>query len=130
MTGLALPAGVVIAALVGVAIVAQGVRSRRLEPIVLAGAAGLAAQFVILAIGRAHFGVEQAEAPRYIYVAAPFVFMLLPAFRWVPKTVWVIAFAVALVLNLNALPRGVAIYHAFLNYDRSLTLEQRLAPFR
>ena len=87
-------------------------------------------EFVILAIGRAHFGASQAEAPRYIYVAAPFIFMLLPAFRWVPKAAWVVAFTTAMLLNLNALPRGVAIYHAFLNYDRSQTMEERLAPYR
>jgi hypothetical protein len=130
VTGVGLPLGILVAIVVGAAVLADSLRSRRVEPIVLAGLAGLAGEFFILTVGRAHFGVQQAEAPRYIYVAAPFIFMLLPAFRWVPARAWVVAFFLAFVLNVNALPRGVAIYHAFLNYDRSLTMEQRLAPWR
>jgi hypothetical protein len=130
VTGVALPMGLVVAVVVGATIAARTIRSRHIEPIVLAGLAGLASEFVVLAIGRAHFGPSQAEAPRYIYVATPFIFMLLPAFRWVPRVAWIGLFSVALVLNLNALPRGVAIYHAFLNYDRSRPMEERIAPFR
>jgi len=129
-TGVALPIGILVAGLVALVIGVTAIRNGHLEPIVLAGLAGLASEFVLLAIGRAHFGPSQAEAPRYIYVAAPFIFMLLPAFRWVPKVAWVAMFIVALVLNLNALPRGVAIYHAFLNYDRSQTMEERIEPYR
>jgi hypothetical protein len=130
VTGVALPIGLLVAGVVAIAIVVQAIRRGHIEPIVLAGLAGLASEFVVLAIGRAHFGSSQAEAPRYIYVAAPFIFMLLPSFRWVPRVAWIGIFSIALLLNLNALPRGVAIYHAFLNYDRSQTMEERIAPYR
>lgn len=102
---------------------------RKPSSLVIAGAAGIASMVLILTLGRAHFGPEQAEAPRYIYVAAPFVFMLLSGLR-LPRMAWVGLFAVALMLNVLALPRGVAIYSAFLKYDRSLTIEERVAPFR
>jgi hypothetical protein len=111
------------------ALIVVGLAIRRPSRFVLAGVIGLASQVAILSISRAHFGPEQAEAPRYIYVAAPFVFLMLSGIR-LPRPVWAGVFAVALALNILALPRGVAIYHAFLNYDRSITLEERLAPFR
>jgi hypothetical protein len=120
-------AGVVILGLVVAGLVAQRATPSRF---VVAGLVGLASMALILAFGRAHFGPEQAEAPRYIYVALPFVLLTLTGVRGVPRSVWATVFALALALNVLALPRGVAIYHAFLNYDRSLTIEQRLAPFR
>ena len=55
--------------------------------------------------------------------------MTLTGIRGVSRPVWVAAFALALVLNVWALPRGVAIYQTFLTYDRSLTTEERVAPF-
>jgi putative exporter of polyketide antibiotics len=69
-------------------------------------------------------------APRYIYVAMPFISMVLTGLPRLPRVVWLVLFIFALVSNLVALPRGVAIYEAFLHYDRSIPLEQRLAPFR
>ena len=47
-----------------------------------------------------------------------------------PRPAWTVLFATAFALNVAALPRGVAIYHAFLDYDRSIPLEERLAPYR
>ena len=85
---------------------------------------------IILAIGRAHFGPDQALAPRYIYVAFPFILMTLTGLRGIRREVWGLAFVLSLTLNVWALPRGVAIYQAFLTYDRSIPLEERLAPFR
>ena len=119
--------GLIILGLVAAGLVVQRTRPSRF---VVAGILGFASQMVILAVGRAHFGAGQAEAPRYIYVALPFVLMTLTGLHRVRREVWVGAFALSLVLNMWALPRGVAIYHAFLNYDRSIPLEQRLAPFR
>ena len=119
--------GLMILGLAAAGLVVQRTRPSRF---VVAGILGFASQMVILAVGRAHFGAGQAEAPRYIYVALPFVLMTLTGLHRVRREVWVGAFALSLVLNIWALPRGVAIYHAFLNYDRSIPLEQRLAPFR
>ena len=112
-------------AVLGVIVVAL----RRPSRYVLAGAAGLASQVIILGLTRAHFGADQAEAPRYIYVAAPFVFLILSGVR-LPRPVWAAAFAVALTLNILALPRGVAIYEAFGAYDRTLTIDQKVQQFR
>ena len=39
------------------------------------------------------------------------------------------AISLAQLVNVWALPRGVAIYQTFLAYDRSQTMEERLAPF-
>lgn len=119
------------AAAIAIAFVAGGfLRRGMVDAYPLAGIAGLASEFAILAVGRAHFGLDQAEAPRYIYVAAPFIFMLLPAFRRVPRVVWVTVFAFALVANVLMLPRGVAIYEAFLHYDRTLSIDEKVAVFR
>lgn len=96
---------------------------------VLAGAAGILSMTLILTLSRAHFGPEQAEAPRYIYVGAPFVFMLLSGIR-LPRRAWAVLFAVALTLNVLALPRGVAIYQAFVRYDRTVPLEVKLQQYR
>ncbi len=92
---------------------------------VVAGAVGLASQVVILTLSRAHFGPEQAEAPRYIYVAAPFVFPLLSGIR-LPRPAWGALFAVALTLNILALPRGVAYYETFGAYDRTLPIDVKV----
>lgn len=105
-------------------------RSGRPSAVVVAGILGLVSEFAILAFGRAQFGPQQAEAPRYIYAAAPFVLIALTGINGIRREVWAGAFAVAWVLNISALPRGVALYHSFLNYDRSISLEQRLEPFR
>ncbi len=106
-----------------------GLAIRRPSRFVVAGVVGLLSQVAILAIGRAHFGPWQAEASRYVYVAAPFVFLMLSGIR-LPRPVWAGVFAVALTLNILALPRGVAIHHESVDYDRSITIEERLAPFR
>jgi hypothetical protein len=107
--------GLVVLALIVVAI-------RHPSRYVVAGAVGLASQIAILTLTRAHFGADQAEAPRYIYVAAPFVFLLLSGIR-LPRPVWGVVFAVALTLNVLALPRGVAIYEAFGAWDRTLPID-------
>ena len=96
---------------------------------VVAGLVGFASVVLILTIGRAQFGPDQAEAPRYIYAALPFVLMTLTGIRAVPRPVWAAGLVLAIALNVWALPRGVAIYQAFLAYDRSITLDQRLMPF-
>jgi hypothetical protein len=96
---------------------------------VVAGAVGLASQVFILTLSRAQFGAGQAEAPRYIYVAAPFLFLLLSGIR-LPRPVWAALFAVAMGLNIAAFPRGVATYEALGTYDRTLTIDQKLEPFR
>ena len=119
-------AGLVVGGLIAGALVARRTMPSRF---VVGGILGLASMAIVLAIGRAHFGPEQAEAPRYIYVGLPFVLMVLTGIR-APRPAWAAAFALALALNVWALPRGVAIYSAFLNYDRSLTMEERLAPFQ
>lgn len=100
-----------------------------ITPVILM-VAGILSTFAILAFGRAHFGPEQAEAPRYIYAAAPFVLLVLSGIRAVPRPVWAGAFAMALLLNLWALPRGVAIYTSFVRYDQSIPLEVKLEQFR
>jgi hypothetical protein len=97
---------------------------------VLAGLAGLLVEYAALAIGRAQYGPLQAEESRYVYVAAPFIMLILTAMPRLPRIAWVAAFSFALFFNLVALPRGVATYEAYLVHDRSLPLEQRLAPFR
>jgi hypothetical protein len=129
VTGAGPVLGGLVALAVGVALSRAAGRGP-LPRIALAGLAGLVGGAVILAVGRAHFGWEQALAPRYIYLGAPFIFMLLPALRIGWRPAWGALFALALAANIAALPYGVALYHAFLNYDRSIPLEQRLAPFR
>ncbi len=126
---LGLGAAIAAAVWLGARVVLHG-RDGRLEPIVLAGIAGLFFEYAILTVARAHFGADQALAPRYVYAAAPFLFMLLPGLPRLPRAVWAAIFVFALGTNLLAIPYGVATYQAFLHYDRSLTLEQRLAPFR
>lgn len=112
--------------------IAVGLAIQRTVPprFVVAGLLGLGSQIIVLAIGRAHFGLDQALAPRYIYVAFPFILMTLTGLRGIRREVWGLAFVLSLTLNVWALPRGVAIYQAFLTYDRSIPLEERLAPFR
>jgi hypothetical protein len=122
--------GVAVAVIVGLGVTVPIVRGATPSRFVLAGAAGLLSEYAILAFGRAHFGTEQAMAPRYIYIAFPFVMLVLTGLPRLPRAVWVALFVLALASNLVALPRGVAIYEAFLRYDRSIPLEQRLAPFR
>ena len=119
-------AGLLIVALIGVGLVVERSAPSR---VVLAGLLGLAATVAILTFGRAYLGPEQAEAPRYVYVAFPFVMLVLTGVRRVPRLAWAALFALALALNVWALPRGVAIYQAFLSFDRSQTMEERLAPF-
>lgn len=130
LSGVGLPAGFAVAAAYPVALATQAWRDRGLDRFVIAGLAGLASGVVILAFGRAHFGPEQATASRYIYASAPFVLMTLTAFRSVPPSIWSVLFAISFVANVATLPHGVALYQAFLRYDRSIPLEQRLAPFR
>ena len=119
-------AGLLILALIGVGLVIDRSAPSRM---VFAGLLGLAATIAILTFGRAYLGPEQAEAPRYVYVAFPFVMMVLTGVRRVPRPAWAALFAIALALNIWALPRGVAIYQAFLGFDRSQTMDERLAPF-
>ena len=45
----------------------------------VAGAAGLVSAYLITGMARAHLGLEQATAARYVYTAAPFVLLLLSA---------------------------------------------------
>jgi len=129
VTGAGPALGGLVALAVGVVLLGAA-RRGTMPHVVLAGLAGLASEAIILAFGRAHFGWDQALAPRYVYVAAPFIFMLLPALRIGWRPAWSALFALALAVNVATLPYGVAVYHAFLNYDRSIPLEERLTPFR
>jgi hypothetical protein len=97
---------------------------------VIAGAVGLGSELVILAIGRAQLGPDQASSSRYVYAAVPFVFMMLTGVHRVPRPLWAGLFAIALALNMALIPQGVAVNAAYLRYEQSLTLEQRVAPYR
>jgi hypothetical protein len=97
---------------------------------VVAGILGLVSTLTILAIGRAQLGPEQAASSRYVYAAMPFVFMILTGIHRVPRPLWAGFFAAALALNIALIPHGVAIHAAYLQYERTLTIAQRVAPYR
>jgi hypothetical protein len=97
---------------------------------VVAGILGLAIELAILAIGRAQIGPEQAASSRYVYAAMPFIFMILTGVHRVPPLVWASLFAVALTLNIVLIPQGVAVHAAYLQYEQTLTPDQRAAPYR
>lgn len=123
--GLGVVSGWIIVALVGVLLARSGRPSRA----VVAGLVGLLCAFAVLALGRAHLGPHQAETSRYVYAALPFVLMTLTGVR-VRRTIWTGVFIVAVTLNIAALARGVAVFEGVRDFDRTLTMEQRLAPFR
>jgi hypothetical protein len=118
LLGLAVTAGIV-----------GGLVWRRPSRFVVAGAVGLLSAVVILSIGRAHLGPGQAESSRYIYAAAPFVFLLLSGIR-LPRMAWGTLFAVALTLNVLALSRGVAVFQAVEAYDQTVSIDVKLEPWR
>ncbi len=122
--------GLALAALVIGVLGWRFVRGPRPPAIVLAGLAGLASEYAILAFGRAQFGADQALISRYIYAAAPFVLLLLPGLPRMPRAVWVAVFVIALIANVSAIPRGVAIHEALLRLEQTIPLDQRLAPYR
>jgi hypothetical protein len=128
--GIGAAVGLVGLVIVIIVIAIRAGRGARPAPIVLAGLAGLIGEYAILALGRAQFGAEQALVSRYIYAAAPFILMLLPGLPRIPRSVWIVVFAIALVANLSAIPRGVAIHEALIRLESPIPMDQRLAPYR
>jgi hypothetical protein len=75
-------------------------RLPKLEPIALAGLCGLVALYAGIAIGRTSYGLAYAAEGRYVYVAAPFLLMMLIG---LPRPAAMIALAAALAANVHAL---------------------------
>lgn len=76
----------------------------RIDSRMLGALAGVLSQFALTGLVRAQFGDEQAAASRYVYVAAPFLLLLLTDalrdVRWEGFFRWVLAVGFALaVLN-------------------------------
>jgi hypothetical protein len=128
--GLDWPTGIVIALAAGSLVVVGSIRRRSLEPVAIAGLLGLVSEIGLTSLGRAHLGADQAVAARYIYSAVPFIFMLVPAVPAVPRNLWTVGFVLALLGNVLALPRGIAFHATLLEYEQTIPIEQRVAPFR
>jgi hypothetical protein len=76
----------------------------RIDSRVLGAIAGLLSQFALTGLVRAQFGDQQAAAPRYVYIAAIFLLLvltdLLPELRWRGMLAWALVAGFALaVLN-------------------------------
>lgn len=93
----------------------------------LAALAGLVVEFGLIALARAHLEPSFAAAPRYLYVGAPFVLVILSeAWRAVSRpsirTMGPVFLSLAVLLNLAAL------VHARGQWDQQLAAEASVPP--
>jgi hypothetical protein len=81
-------------------------RARRVSPQLVGPMAGLLAEFILIGLVRSQLGAFEAAAPRYIYIAAVFItLMLMPLLRplpWRPAWLGLVGVVFLLVLANSA----------------------------
>ena len=116
---------VILVVLIGAALMVRSAPAK-LRHLAWAGLAGALAQLLLSGVTRISLGVEQATAPRYVYIAsvlmAPALALVLQAMadrltgpRWVPVCL-VVALAALVVVN------GVRLTHDFLTTRRAMVV--------
>lgn len=86
VTALGIESGRVLAVVLLVALGSAWLRGRTIPALTIASLSGLATEFVLIALARAHLGADQASASRYVYPAAMLVLIIVGSMLGAPSS--------------------------------------------